>query len=298
MPGIFYQPLHRRSFLKRTVFAATVLALERGKSIAQPAAGSKEAHLALLSDTHVPGDRKNGYRGFSPWDNLKQIVPEVVAARPAGVILCGDAARLEGKTEDYREVQALLQPIAEAAPVCLGLGNHDDRANFAAVFAESPGKRQSVPGKHVVLLEYETVRVVVLDSLLYVNKVAGWLGRPQRNWLAEALPRLADRPLVLFVHHTLGEDEGDLLDADRLFALLRPFPQVKAIFYGHSHVWELGERQGVKLINLPAVGYNFRDRDPVGWVDARFRLEGVELVLHAFAGNREGDGKTVFLKWA
>ncbi len=36
----------------------------------------------------------------------------------------------------------------------------------------------------------------------------------------------------------------------------------------------MSEKQGVKLINLPALGYNFTDHDPVGWVDARFRRNG------------------------
>jgi hypothetical protein len=64
------------------------------------------------------------------------------------------------------------------------------------------------------------------------------------------------------------------LDTDRLFDLLRPHRHVKAIFYGHSHVWELGRHDRLQLINLPAVGYNFNDKDPVGWVDARFRAAG------------------------
>jgi hypothetical protein len=89
-----------------------------------------------------------------------------------------------------------------------------------------------------------------------------------------------------------------MLDANRLFEIIRPHRQVKAIFYGHSHAWNLSERQGVKLINLPAVGYNFADHEPVGWVDARFRRNGVDLTLHAIAGNRDQNGKTSRVLWA
>ena len=102
------------------------------------------------------------------------------------------------------------------------------------------------------------------------------------------------------MHHTLGDGDGDLLDAGRLFEIIRPRRQVKAIFYGHSHGWEIGERQGVKLINLPSLGYNFgkdgKDQ-PVGWVDARFRRDGVDLTLHAIAGNRAQDGQTSQISW-
>jgi 3',5'-cyclic-AMP phosphodiesterase len=48
---------------------------------------------------------------------------------------------------------------------------------------------------------------------------------------------------------------------------------------------------------LPAVGYNFRDQDPVGWVEADFTTAGVDLTLHASAGNRSEDGKRQFLEW-
>jgi 3',5'-cyclic AMP phosphodiesterase CpdA len=129
------------------------------------------------------------------------------------------------------------------------------------------------------MIEHPTVRIIQLDSLLYVNQVAGLLGRDQRRWLTEFLPATDQRPTVLVVHHTLSDGDGDLLDVNQLFAIIQPHRQVKAIFYGHSHVWEIGERQGVKLINLPAVGYNFRDQDPVGWVEARFHPDGVALTL-------------------
>jgi hypothetical protein len=72
---------------------------------------------------------------------------------------------------------------------------------------------------------------------------------------------------------------------------------VKAIFHGHSHVWRLGRRQEVDVINLPALGFNFRDEDPVGWVEAWFRREGVQLALHALGGNRAEDGRRVSLAW-
>ena len=53
----------------------------------------------------------------------------------------------------------------------------------------------------------------------------------------------------------------------------------------------------MKLINLPAVAYNFRDQDPVGWVDARFDRNGVDLTLRALGGNTTGDRKITRVDW-
>jgi 3',5'-cyclic AMP phosphodiesterase CpdA len=260
--------------------------------------GEEGFHVALLSDTHVPGDKLNEYRGFRPWENLKLVVPQVAAVKPEWVLISGDVARLEGLPQDYAEVKGLLAPLASEVPVVMGLGNHDERSNFFAAFGDRAGVGQDVAGKHVTVIEHEVVRVVMLDSLLYVNKTAGLLGQAQWRGLVGWLRGVADRPVVIFVHHTLGDGDGELLDADRFFEVIRPHQQVKAVFYGHSHVWERREREGVQLINLPAVGYNFNDRQPVGWTEAWFGREGVRLKTHAFGGNREFDGQEIGVKWA
>ena len=300
MPGLFYEPVRRRDFLKITGGAGAAAIVSGCRStprVQQSSIAGESLHLALLSDTHVPADRKNGHRGFNPWENLKQVIPQVAEAKPAGVIICGDAARLEGLEADYREIRTLLEPVAATTPVFIGLGNHDDRVNFNKVFMHPAGDKAGIKDKHVVVLDEDVVRIVVLDSLLYVNKVAGLLGKEQRAWLAEYLATKSDKPVVLFVHHTLEDGDGDLLDAKRLFEIIAPHPQVKAIFFGHSHDWSVTEREGVKLVNLPAVGYNFRDEEPVGWVDAKFDGEGVNLTLRAIGGNKTEDRRITRLNW-
>ena len=299
MPGIFYQPVNRREFLGHSARALILLALSKQTHVLGQGAADAEkpVHLALLSDTHVPADSKNEYRKFLPWENLKTVVPQVIESRPEGVILNGDAARLTGELADYEAVKQLLTPLAEQAPVYIGLGNHDDRDNFFKVFDHPSGNRQKVAGKHVLLIERPSMRLILLDSLFYVNKAAGLLGKAQRDWLARYLEESDVRPTVIFVHHTLGDGDGDLLDVERLFRLTRPHKTVKAIIYGHSHKYAFSQEDGIHLINIPAVGYNFSDEEPVGWVDAVFAAKGVELKLRAFAGNRADDGKTRSLTW-
>jgi 3',5'-cyclic-AMP phosphodiesterase len=299
MPGIYHQPIRRRDFLKTSVLAGATFALSAIQT--SSLSPEQEILLALISDPHIgPGERARDPRGFDPVAQLKLVVPDIIAASPAGVILNGDAASKEGLVEDYQELKTLLDPLSRAAPVYIGFGNHDNRANFKQVFKTVPGLDARVPDHQVLIIEAPFLRFIVLDSLLYVNKAAGLLGERQRAWLTEDLKTHPDKPIVLFVHHTLGDGDGDLLDANRLFDIIRPHAQVKAIFYGHSHAWSITEKQGVKLINLPALAYNFgpKEKEPVGWIDARFRATGVDLTLHAIAGNRDQDGKTSQIKWA
>jgi 3',5'-cyclic AMP phosphodiesterase CpdA len=297
MPVVFHRPRDRRTFLEIAGLSGAALVTAAFHRDAPAGATGRELHLALLSDTHVPGDRVSGYRGMNPWENLRVAAAQVAAAGPEGVLVCGDVARLEGREEDYRELKTLLEPVAAVAPVYVALGNHDDRARFRKVFSDTPGTRAPLDGRHVTVVEHEALRVVLLDSLLYVNQVAGLLGKGQRAWLEAWLPTVADRPAVLFVHHPPSDEDGDLLDGDRLLTLVRANPHVKAIFHGHAHVWGLGGRDRLHVVSLPALGYSFSDAQPVGWVDARFRADGVSLTLRAVAGNRADDGRTTVLEW-
>lgn len=295
MPTLIHS-LDRRSFLKTAGLGAGILAagLGRGSSAAE----KSEFRVALVSDTHIPADPEDAYRGFKPVENFKKITPEIVEWKPELVLHNGDVARLEGKVEDYQAFLDLLKPISDLAPVCLSMGNHDDRTNFGTVFKNGAGNRQKVASKNVFVLEHALARFIVLDSLMYVNKTAGQLGKAQRDWLAGYLPKVADRPAIIFVHHTLGDADGELTDADRLFAILEPHKHVKAIFYGHSHVWALTQRQGIQLINQPAVAYPFSDNQPVGWVEGVFRADGVDLKLRACGANMAENGKVFEVRWS
>jgi len=299
MPGFLYEPINRKTFLDSAARLAVAGAITQvADSLSADEATTEQTHVALLSDTHIPADATNEYRGFRPVDNLRQVVPQVVAANPEVVMINGDAARLTGLREDYVALKQLLTPVAERSQVFIGLGNHDDRGNFYKVFNDFGNQNASVKGKHVAIYDRGPVRFIVLDSLLYVDKVAGFLGKTQRTWLKEFLDSSDDKPHVLLVHHTLGDGDGDLLDVDRLFSIISPHRKVKAIFYGHSHCYEQSRRDHIHLINLPAVGYNFSDNQPVGWVDARFTREGVSMILHAIGGNRDGDRETISIPWA
>ena len=291
MPGIFHRPISRQQFLKTSVGVAASWHIP---TFRWGSPSDEEVHWALLSDTHVASDREDTYRGFKPYENLKALVPQVQKINPQGVIINGDVARLAGEPADYQLVKALLNPLTQDMPVHMTLGNHDDRDHFARAF---PTTRTLVEEKYVHVIETSPVRMILLDSLLYVNKVVGLLGKKQRRWLELFLDSAEQKPTLIFVHHTLGDEDSDLQDVERMFAIIRPHPSVKAVLYGHSHQYKYQQRDGIHLINLPAVGYNFTDDEPVGWVEARLSSRGGDFTLHARGGNQSSDGKTTHLDW-
>lgn len=251
---------------------------------------------ALLSDTHLPADPADEYRGFKPHDNLVKIAPAVSAAQVEGTLICGDLARLKGLPGDYDALKGLLAPISQKMPVAMALGNHDDRKNFLSAFSPAAGQ-QKVSGKSVAVVEGSAMRLVVLDSLLEANVTPGLLGKAQRDWLLTFLAAAPPRPTMIFVHHTFDDGDGSLMDSRKFFDIIRGFPSVKAVVYGHSHVYRFDIWEGIHLINLPAVGYNFTDQEPVGWLESELTGEGGAFTLRAIGGNKAQDGQTVSVRW-
>jgi Icc protein len=286
----------RRQFLMTAGAAAASL------TFARPTRGaaqgpSRPLRLALLSDVHIPADASERFRGFSPVENLAKVVPSVDAASVEGALLGGDLARLKGLPADYARLRELLAPITARMPVGMVLGNHDHRANFLEAFPSLQPAAPTVPNKHATTRETGGLRFLLLDSLLAPDVTPGQLGSAQRAWLGKELAASAT-PTIVLVHHTLGGNDGELMDAERLFEVLRPHRHVKAIMYGHSHKYEVIEREGLQLINLPAVGYNFIDSEPVGWLESVWTAEGVDLTLRTIGGNQAGNGQTTSVHWS
>jgi 3',5'-cyclic-AMP phosphodiesterase len=292
--------LSRRDFVKGSLAAVGMTVITSGCSNPDSQIISKEqlsARWALLSDLHISEDITDNYRGFSPYKNLETIVPQVVSQAPAAVAITGDLARLTGQIGDYQNLKKLLTPLSEKTPVFISLGNHDNRENFLQVFDVLPGKRQSVANKYVVVAETPPVRVIMLDSLLYEGKVPGFLGKAQRQWLADYLSSDDNTPTILCFHHMPADGKINLMDLPWLYEIIVPISKVKAIIYGHSHAYGFSEHEGIHQINLPATGYNFNDQDPVGWVEAQWTAKGGNFILHATAGNRDKDGTVTKLTW-
>ncbi len=294
--GMKHDSISRRRFLNVSLTAVGgIIALRPGRSLAN--AEKEQTRWAFLSDTHIAADAENNYRGHYPYRNLQETFKQIASDLPEGMIVTGDIARLTGQTGDYENLKGLMLPLVGRRPIYFALGNHDDRANFLDVFEGPAGRSPAVKGKHIVTVDAGAARFVLLDSLFATNQTAGLLGKAQRTWLEHYLQTCDDKPVLLFFHHSLRDEDGDLLDIPRLFDLIKPIPKVKALVFGHSHEYGFSDYEGIHLINLPAVGYNFTDDQPVGWVEAQLTRSGATLRLHAVGRHRPSDGRTERLSW-
>ena len=202
-------------------------------------------------------------KGVKGGRKLQEAVPRIVglAVRPAGAIVVGDCAFLEGDTADYSLFGALIDPLRQAGiPIHLMLGNHDDREHLLARFPDArslPTGGASVAHKNVGIWETPHANWFLLDSLYQTNVTPGLLGEAQLAWLAKALDARPDKPAIVLAHHNV-----DLLlrfrglrDGEALLKVVMPRKQVKAYFCGHMHWWKLDGQRGLHLVTLPPIAW-------------------------------------------
>jgi len=271
--------------------------------------GARESdphRFALLSDVHIHADKTNKTRETVMWETMSRAVGEIVGLDPApsAVIVNGDCAHFYGKPEDYVTFVEAVRPLRRAAlPVHATLGNHDHRANFLE--ALTPGEvrvnDKDVAERVVGIVSTKRANLFLLDSLDQTDKTPGVLGARQLAWLARALDARAEKPALVFMHHNPDgrplEKRSGLTDTQGLFDVLLPRKQVKALFYGHSHVWTYTKRDGMHLVNLPPTAWLFMPALPQGWVDLRLGEAGAVMELRCLDAKHHLHGEKVELAW-
>ena len=313
MPGYWSPEFDRRRFLAGVGAAACTPGVFPAISAAsggEPADPLPHA-IALISDTHIAADPARTNLGQNMAANLRQVVIDILSlpSRPGAVFLNGDLALDNGQSGDYHLLRELLTPLHDTGlPLHLGLGNHDDRSRFFDTFPGGPPAHLAVSSKHVseVTLKLgppeaaRSLRVFVLDSLNVPEHVPGLLGPEQLLWLQDRLdaPDAANTPALVQVHHNPSDLPNALIDTDALLRLLGPRRQVKALIYGHTHVWSTRQQDdGLWRINLPAVAYPFSLDQPLGWVHFSPLDHGARLELRSVGGDLTRDRQVLELAW-
>lgn len=293
-------PVSRRQFLRRSALgAASLLTLPALRAVS----GNGE-RWALLSDTHIASDPATIAREVNMAEHLRTAVAGVLAlgAAPVGLIVNGDCSFDYGPYADYETFINLLQPLTRAGlPLHFTLGNHDERETFWSCLRDSRPAAPPLASRHVSVIEGARVNWFLLDSLEVTKQTPGQLGAEQRAWLAAALDARPGKPALVMVHHNpipaLPGKKSGLIDTEELLAILLPRHQVKALFFGHTHVWHLAEQDGLHLVNLPAVSYSFNKTELTGWIDCRLRDGGAALEIHASDASHPAHGKVTELAW-
>jgi DNA repair exonuclease SbcCD nuclease subunit len=298
-------PISRRRFLAGSVAAAAALAMSRwslGDEIQRD-----PNHFVLIADTHIDADATKVEKNVNMTDNLTRVAAAIIAMKsaPAAVLHGGDLAHSSGQAGDYAGLIQLLKPMREAGlPIHLMLGNHDNRERFWAGFGLAPTDHERpVEDKHITIVESPKADWYLLDSLDRTQSTPGVLGEKQLAWLAKSLDAKATKPAIVYIHHNPEDGHPEkfkgLTDTKPLMDIISPRKQVKLLVFGHTHDWQIYDKQpdGLHRINLPPTAYVFKPDRPNGYVDCRLTDTGGTFKLVALDEKHPQHGQVVDLKW-
>ena len=191
--------------------------------------------IAQITDLHlgfVPDDPQEANA-----ERLRAVVASIAALDPAPdlVLATGDLTEA-GTPQSYRDLRAILSGLP--MPVHFAMGNHDDRASFAAVFPEA---RFDADGFLQYVLERDGLRLVVLDTLDPARH-GGSFDERRAAWLEARLAEAPGTPTLIVLHHPPVPTDIAWMTVlpgepwvERLRAVVSRHPQVVRLIAGHVH---------------------------------------------------------------
>jgi predicted MPP superfamily phosphohydrolase len=233
--------------------------------------------------------------------------------KPRRLFLIGDNVA-SGTPGQYKRLLEILKPVTEAGiGIHAALGNHDHREHFQAICTQllptSEQRADSITHivrtapwqdgevKHLEIIETKRADFFVLDSLDKTGQSEGKFGKNQLDWLAAELDKRKDKPVILLAHHpAVNIAQRGLADSIPFWKLLESRHQVKAYFFGHTHVWSRSRLGRIHQVNVPATSYCV-DMTVLGWVSMTLRDDGVDLTLKTSDPNHARNGEKVNLTW-
>ena len=215
--------------------------------------------IIQISDAHIVAGT-DSLQGLAPRERLRRCVADI-NANHADADLCAVTGDLTdaGDMAAYAEFRRIIAELT--VPVQLMIGNHDSRINFVRAFPEtetdSNGFVQSsrqIGGCSLIFLDTNEPGT---HSGAYCDLRQKWLQSQ-----LDALPK--ERPVYLFLHHQpfpIGWpalDEIGLIHADELQGILRKYPNLKYILFGHIHRTVTGCWNGIPFSAIPGTNHQIR----------------------------------------
>ena len=221
--------------------------------------------IAQITDIHL------GFDPGNPDELNRQRLDTVLRAliegpnRPDLLLATGDLTD-HGDSDSYR---ALADAFGQCPfPVWPCMGNHDDRANFAAIFPDVPQQGGFI--HYVIPLPGR--RIIMLDTL-EPGRHGGAFCEARARWLAERLDEDSATPTLIVMHHPPVEVGIDWMNThpdepwvQRFAATIEGRPNIVALMCGHLHRTITAPWKGTSIAicssTAPQLALDLRPMDP------------------------------------
>lgn len=238
-----------------------------------------------LTDQHLFGDPTRALRGVATLPALQATLAAARADLAACDAILATGDLVQDDPAGYVHFRDAFTPLGK--PVLCIPGNHDDVPAMRAALSAPPFQFGG-------LWDRDNWRVVLLDSTV-AGQTGGRLGDDSMAFLEQALSQAAARHVLVCLHHhpvmmrSRWLDTVGLANGPEFTALLRRFPAVRAVAFGHVHQALDAVVDGVRMIATPSTCSQFKphsddfeiDNQPPAWRRLALHADGrLDSELH------------------
>lgn len=171
------------------------------------------------------------------------------------IILSGDVSQ-DGADITYQRVADMLQSFN--VPIYCIPGNHDSANTMAKVYPYGLIKGD----RHIVLKPWQ----IILLNTQIPNAVEGYLEKSELNYLEKCLKTNVKEKAIIFIHHQpmpVGSkwlDNLGIKNADDFWEILKKYPQVHTVFFGHVHQEFEQKLHNIPCFSVPSTCIQFKPK--------------------------------------
>jgi Icc protein len=211
-------------------------------------------HILHLTDLHLHADPEFCLLGTNCRQSLLDVLAHVQAGKqvPELILITGDLTHDETQ-RGYEQLKSILDPLQ--IPTYVLPGNHD-----IPQLIEQTLNSEWISNQQRILLD--AWQIIMLDTRVE-NSDGGALQESQFALLQQCLDDKPERHVLVCMHHqpvpvgSAWMDTMQVQNGERLLQMLVPYPQVKAILWGHVHQVFFRQHEHIQLMSSPATCMQF-----------------------------------------
>lgn len=215
--------------------------------------------IIQITDIHMLADVNSEIWGVNPYELFKSVIEQIKLINGVDcIIITGDIAD-NGEYDAYMNVNKLVEKLK--CPVYWLQGNHD----LSEVMLQVSNKVTIQSQKSFII---QNTKFILLQSVmrdeenLSSNKARGYLFDCEMSFLKRELDENNYDNCLIALHHppvlaNTWTDRRILDNRLEFISLIEKYPKVKAVLYGHQHIAQQTELNGIKYISSPPSSFHY-----------------------------------------